>query len=244
MKVYKFKDLTDENKHPHFYQIVLQNIIWCAKPDSLNDEEEFKFKLNYEPSSHTANLLTHVVAKYRTTNFLPPDVSVSSVMRNKRLQTIAAPIIDEVINNSRNTIGIVSFSATKDDDHLWCEYGGKGNGACIEIEIPDKLINDCYHPVRYVSEKIFHIDSFLESALFPDKAFNTYRNILLTKTRRKWAQEDEIRFISKRPDVNLIIDGPIKEITLGAHIPSNTLKQVENTIVSHCNANGIKIKRL
>jgi hypothetical protein len=210
----------------------------------LNDEEEFKFKLNYEPSSHTADLLTQVVAKYRTTNFLPPDVSVSSVMQNKRLQTIAVPIIDDVINKSRNTIGIVSFSATKDDDHLWDEYGGQGNGACIEIEIPDQLIDDCYHPVRYVSEKIFHIDSFLESALFPDKAFNTYRNILLTKTRGRWAQENEIRFISKRPDVNLIIDGPIKEITLGAHIPSNTMKQLEDSILSHCVANGIKIKKL
>jgi hypothetical protein len=243
MKIYKFKDLTDEKNHSHFYQIVLQNAIWCARPDSLNDEEEFKFKLNYEPSSHTADLLSQVVEKYRTTNFLPPHLSVSLVLQNKRLQTIAAPIIDEVIYNSRNTIGIVSFSVTKNDDHLWREYGGKGNGACIEIEIPDKLINDSYHPVRYVSEKIFHIDSFLESALFPDKAFNTYRNILLTKTR-KWAQEEEVRFISKRPDVNLIIDGRIKEITLGAHISTNTLKQVETNIVSHCSANGIKISKL
>lgn len=243
MKIYKFKNLTDENKHPHFYQIVLQNTIWCAKPDSLNDEEEFKFKLNYEPSSHTDDLLTQVVAKYRTTNYLPPDVSVTSVMKNKRLQIIATPILDDVINDLRNTMGIVSFSATKNDDHLWSEYGGKGNGVCIEIEIPDKLINNCYHPVRYVSEKMFHIDSFLESALFPDKAFNTYRNFLLTKTRR-WEQEDEIRFVSKRPDVNLIIYGPIKEITLGAHIPNNTLKQVEASIVSHCNANNIKITKL
>jgi Protein of unknown function (DUF2971) len=243
MKIYKFKDLTDEKKHFHFYQIVLQNAIWCAKPDSLNDEEEFIFKLNYEPSLHTADLLTQVVKKHRTTNFLPPDLSASSVLQNKRLQTIAKPIIDEVINNSRNTIGIVSFSATKDDDHLWKEYGGKGNGACIEIEIPDKFINNCYQPVRYVSEKIFHIDSFLESELFPDKAFNTYRNILLTKTR-KWEQEEEIRFISKRPNVNLILDGPITEITLGAHIPINTLKQVEASIVSYCNANNIKITKL
>jgi len=243
MRIYKFKDLSDETKHSHFYQIVLQKAIWCAKPDSLNDEEEFKFKLNYEPSSHTADLLSQVVAKYGTTNFLPSHLSVSLVLQNKRLQTIAAPIIEKVIYNSRNSIGIVSFSATKNDDHLWREYGGKGNGVCIEIKIPDKFINDTYHPVRYVSEKIFHIDSFLESDLFPDKAFNTYRNILLTKTR-KWAQEEEVRFISKRPDVNLIIDGRIKEITLGAHIPPNTMKQVEISIVSHCIANGIKITKL
>jgi hypothetical protein len=215
MKIYKFKDLTDETKYSHFFQIVLQNAVWCAKPGSLNDEDEYKFKLNYDPSPRTADLLSQVVARYRTTNFLPPHLSVSLVLQNRRLEAIAAPIIKGVIDKSRNTIGIASFSVTKTDDHLWTEYGGKGNGVCVEIEIPDKFINVSFHPVHYVSEKVFHVDSFLESALFPDKAFETYRNILLTKIR-KWSREEEIRFISKRPDVNVIIDGRITEITLGA----------------------------
>lgn len=46
MRIYKFKDLTEEDKHSHFLQIVLQKSIWCAGPDSLNDEDEFKFKLD------------------------------------------------------------------------------------------------------------------------------------------------------------------------------------------------------
>jgi hypothetical protein len=48
MKIYKFKDLTDEQKHSHFLQIVLKNSIWCARPDSLNDEDEFIFTLDYD----------------------------------------------------------------------------------------------------------------------------------------------------------------------------------------------------
>ncbi|MFH0958202.1 MAG: hypothetical protein V1897_05805, partial [Pseudomonadota bacterium] len=86
MKIYKFKDLTDEKKHSHFYQIILQNVIWGAKPDSLNDEDEFKFKLNYEPSSHTADLLSQVVARYRTANYMPPHLSASLVLQQKRLE--------------------------------------------------------------------------------------------------------------------------------------------------------------
>jgi len=243
MKIYKFKDLTDAKKHSHFYQIVLQNAVWCAKPGSLNDEDEFKFKLDYDPSSRTADLLSQVVARYRTTNFLPPHLSVSLVLQNRRLKAIAAPIIKEVIDKSRNTIGIASFSVTKTDDHLWTEYGGKGNGVCVEIEIPDKFINVSFYPVHYVSEKVFHVDSFLESALFPDKAFATYRNILLTKTR-KWSREEEIRFISKRPEVNVIICGRITEITLGGHVPAHTIEQVEASIVDHCRGKGITITKL
>ena len=240
MKIYKFKDLTNEKKHFHFYHIILHNAVWCARPDSLNDEDEFKIKLNYDPSLRTANLLSQVVEKYRTTNFLSPHLSVSLVLQNGRLEEIAVPIIKDVIDKSRDTIGIASFSVIKDDDHLWMEYGGKGNGACIEIEIPDKLINVSFHPVHYVSEKVFHVDSFLESALFPDKAFETYRNILLTKTK-KWSREDEIRFVSKRPEVNVIIDGRITEITLGNQVPTHTIEQVEVNIINHCRANGIKI---
>jgi Protein of unknown function (DUF2971) len=243
MKIYKFKDLTDVEKHTHFYQIVLQNIVWCARPDSLNDEDEFRFRLDYGPSLRTAGLLSEVVAKFRTTNHFPPQLSASFAVQNGRLETIAAPIIRDVIDKCRNTIGIASFSVTNTDDHLWAEYGGNGNGVCIEIEIPDRLIDVSYHRVRYVPEKVFHVDSFLESVLSPDKAFDTYSSILLTKTR-KWSREEEIRFVSKRPEVSVIIDGHITEITLGNRVPSHAAQQLEANIVDHCKANGITIKKL
>ena len=243
MKIYKFKDLTDEKKYSHFLQIVLQNSIWCARPDSLNDEEEFKFKLNYEPSPHTGQLLSEVVAKYRTTNYLPPHVSASLALKNKRLESITASIIDDIVNKCRTTIGIISFSITKTDANLWERYGGKGNGVFVEINIPDHLVEQSYRRVHYVSDKIFHVDSFLESALFPDKAFETYRNILLTKTK-KWAEEEEMRLIGNRQDVNLILDGHISEVTFGPCVPAHILELLEAHMANHCSANNIRIKKL
>lgn len=244
MKIYKFKDLTDEKKHSHFLQIVLQNSIWCARPDSLNDEDEFKFKLDYEPSPHTAHLLSEVVAQYRRTNFFPPHVSASLALRNEKLEGISAPIIDDIVHKCRTTIGITSFSITNTDGHLWEEYGGKGNGVFVEINIPDHLVGQPYHRVHYVSDKIFHVDSFLESALFPDRAFETYRDILLTKTKKKWSQEEEMRFIGNRQDVNLIFDGHMSEVTFGPHVPAHTLEQLVARIANHCSANNIRITKL
>jgi len=243
MKIYKFKDLTDEKKHSHFLQIVLKNSIWCARPDSLNDKDEFKFKLDYEPSPHTAQLLSEVVAQYRTTNYLPPHELVSLALKNKKLEVISAPIIDDIVHKCRTTIGITSFSITKNDVHLWEEYGGKGNGVFVEINIPDHLVGQSYHWVHYVSDKIFHVDSFLESALFPDRASETYRNILLTKIK-KWAREEEIRFIGNRQDVNLILDGHISEVTFGPRVPTHTLEQLVAHIANHCSANNIRITKL
>ena len=243
MKIYKFKDLTDERKHNHFLQIVLQKSIWCASPDSLNDENEFKFKLDYEPSQDTANLLTQVVAKSRTTNYFQPHLSVTRILKNKMLAKIAEPIINDVVQNCRDTIGVTSFSLIKDDDRLWDEYGGKGNGVCVQIDIPDPLVGQIYHEVQYVDERIFHIDTFLKSSLFPDKTFETYRNILLTKTK-KWKKEKEIRFIGKHQNVNFVFDGNVTEITFGPCVPPLVLKRLEAKIETHCKKNKISISKL
>lgn len=244
MKIYKFKDLTDEKDHPHFLQIVLRNSIWCARPDSLNDKKEFKFKLDYEPSPRTFQLLTEVVSRFRTINFFPPHVSVPLILKNKKLENILAPIIDNMVQECRNSIGIASFSVRNNDNRLWEEYGGNGNGVFIEINIPDHLVGQLYHWVRYVPQKIFHVDSFLESGLFFNRVIETYRNSLLTKTERNWAHEEEIRFISKSPDVNVLLDGHISEVTFGHRVPSHTFEQLLARIDYHCKENNIKISKL
>jgi len=244
MKIYKFKDLTEEDKHPHFLQIVLRNSIWCASPDSLNDEHEFKFMLDYKPSPRTAQLLTEVVSQYRTTNFFPPHVSAPMVLRNGKLEEILAPIINNMVQECRNSIGIASFSVKKNDNRLWEEYGGKGNGVLIEINIPDHLVGQMYHFVHYVPQKVFHVDSFLESGLFSNRVVETYRNSLLTKIKRKWAHEEEIRFLSKRPNVNVVFDGYISNVTFGARVPSLTFEHLSAQIGPHCKKNNIAISKL
>ena len=230
-------------KHLHFLQIVLENKIWCAKPDSLNDPDEFKFKLDYQPTSRTADLLSKVMAKYRTTNFPPPHISASIALQNGSLEENASRIIGDIVDRCRGTIGITSFSAIKSDDRLWSEYGGKGNGVCIEIDIPESLYGHFYHPVRYVPEKVFHVDSFFEADLFHEKIFPIYQDILLTKTQ-KWSEEQEIRFIGKYQEVNFKFDGHVREVTFGSKVSRLILDQLLASIGNHCRADNIRIVML
>lgn len=240
MRIYKFKDLAHEWMHPHFLQIVLEKSIWCASPNSLNDEDEFRFELDYEPSLRTQQLLSQVLAQHGTSPS-QPHLSAARELETDRLRVTAPRIIAEMIEKCRREIGITSFSMTKADDHLWKEYGGKGNGACIEINIPDHLVGHAYHQVKYVPYKIFHVDIFLESALLPDRLF---QNVLLTKTKKKWEQEEEIRFIGNRQNVSLIFDGYISEVTFGSEVPAETLERLTIRIANHCRTNNIKISRL
>jgi hypothetical protein len=250
MKIYKFKDLTDPNKHSHFIQIILGNSIWSARPDSLNDEDEFIFGVDCTPSSQTEYLLTKLIERNRVRRYLDPHISQSEVMHLdpnisalaslQRLESIAAPIMNDMIRECRDTIGITSFSTSKTDCHLWDEYGGYGNGVCIEIDVPDFLIGQMYHKVVYVQNKIFHVDSILESALFKDKAIRTYENILLTKTR-KWEQEEEIRFIGKVQNENWPINGSISEVAFGPNVPEQILQELMTTIGTYCLENDIRV---
>ncbi len=236
--IYKFRPLTNKEEEAQFLQIVLEKKLWCASPDSVNDKkEEFTFKFDYEPSTATFDLLVQVLAKVGSTAIPPSPLSASYVER------IAEDARNLAVQVCRNTYGISCFSLTKDDDWLWNEYGGKGNGACIEINIPDSLVGKIYHEVDYVSQKIPHIDTFLESYLFSDKAHETYRNILLTKTK-KWENEKEIRFIGKHQNITFTFEGHINKITFGSCVPSYVLEQLESEIADYCQINNIVIAKI
>ena len=67
--------------------------------------------------------------------------------------------------------------------------------------------------------------------------------VLLTKTK-KWAQEEEMRFIGNRQDVNLVFDGYISEVTFGPHVPGYIFEQLVGRIYNHCRVNNIRINKL
>ena len=148
MKIYKFKDLGDSSKHSHFLQIIQERKIWCASPGSLNDEDEFRFRFDYEPTLSTHNLLPRVLEKLGKLKF-PPHLVASHGLRKGALEKITAPIIEDVIEQCRESIGMCSFSLNGSDDWLWSGYGGTGNGVSVEFELADSSVGKSFHLVDY-----------------------------------------------------------------------------------------------
>jgi hypothetical protein len=244
MKLYKFKDFTNESNHPHFLQIVLEKKIWCASPDSLNDEDEFNFELDYTPSSNTETILTQLIAQSRAPDSLisfSPSFTANQTLANNILEESARPIVEDIIQKTRQELGVTSFSSIVNST-LWERYGGNGNGACIEINIPDSLIGDDYHRVDYVPKKIFHIDIFLGATLSNsnNKENKVFRNILFTKTDA-WRDEKEFRYIGKEQNLNFVFDGHISKVIFGAKVPNNVKQKLLCQISNHCNSNNIII---
>ncbi len=176
MKIYKFKDLSNSSYHSHFLQIIQKNKIWCASPDSLNDKDEFRFRFIYEPTQSTHNLLSEVISKLGRSHF-PSHLVTAHGLKNGKLEKIVKPIIDDVIEQSRVSIGVCSFSIVGSDDWLWSEYGGHGNGVRIEFELAERSVGKTFHLVNYVTDRAFHIDVFLRSQLIGAEEF--FRRMLV-----------------------------------------------------------------
>lgn len=85
--------------------------------------------------------------------------------------------------------------------------------------------------VNYVTEKVFHVDLFLEAALLEDRARQLFNAMLLTKTER-WKPEEEVRIITERQDVHMRV-GSVTEVMFGKNVEAHMMDEIINNINSH-----------
>jgi hypothetical protein len=235
VRLYKIKDLRDEATHDHAFQIINSKRIWCASPASLNDPNEFKFELDYQPTIFTENLLAKLLEEKGTNGI--PILTAKHAIENERLKIFTEPVIADVINRCRETIGVTSFSKIFDENILWDRYGGYGNGIAIEVEIPDEQAYTKFHHVDYVESRCFHVDVFLEAMVASATA--VYRNILCTKTS-EWAGEQEVRYLHSRPNVNVKFEMAITNVILGNRVTN----RVRNQVSEMCNTLELNLVRI
>ena len=233
MKIYKFKDLRQDNTHSHFFQMIEYNKVWCAAPGTLNDINEFNFRMDYQPSNRTGVLLDEMIKKLGNLTF-PSQMTTCYALLNNKIEEFTKPQVSEIINKCRESIGVTSFSTSKSDPWLWENYGGDGFGGVVEFEVPDEMVGETYHLVNYVEDNIFHIDIFLESQL--GQSDEIFRNILCTKTL-EWRPEREIRFLGKTPNVNITFDAPVTGVIIGKSLS----KPLANRIEECCSDRNISI---
>lgn len=235
MKIYKFKSLEDESAHCHLLQIIDENKVWCAAPETLNDTNEFNFEMEYRPTNKTGVLLAKVLEKYGSLN-LPSDMKALYVLLNNKLEEFSKPVVGDMVEKCRSSIGVTSFSKVGSGDWLWEEYGGKGNGVVVEFEMSTDSLGRTFHEVDYVDKRLFHIDVFFESQI--GESNTIFRYILCTKTKQ-WKKEQEIRFLGQTPNINITFEAPVTGITIGKYVSAPLAKK----LIEHCARRKINVNR-
>lgn len=234
MRLYKYRDLSDtaESSIQRLSEILHKNAFWCAGPSTLNDEIEFIWDCNYEPTSATVPLLTDLLVKLRGRTPTEARALAQIAVLNRCIEQIARPVFDNIIKQCRQEIGLLCFGTSNDNKVLWQRYAGNGNGVCIEIDVPDALLNKHLFPVEYPSAKVLHIDQLLAAFTDATQTRTIYSVALLSKTP-SWAPEKEIRFISTQQDINVHISGSvISNIILGPNLAPEIRRELKVLIES------------
>jgi hypothetical protein len=202
-------------------------LVWCARTDTLNDPQEFVWQCDYTPTPATLALLTGVLVKARDRTNTDAQAIAATAIQNGRLEVIAKPVFDGMIEQCRNEIGLACFGATPDNPALWRRYGGDGAGVCIEFEVPADLLGTQLHRVEYPKEKRLHADQLMRAFVDRNEAQVVYEVALLSKPSA-WADEEEIRFVSQRHSILVAIDrAQVPCVFLGDSLGADVRARIE-----------------
>lgn len=232
MRLYKYRKLEDGDlvAMGRFQDMLLKQEFWCARPDTLNDDQEFSWRCNYQPTAHTIGLLARLMSQERESAFAEMLEKIEALVSTESLESLAAPAVADLIQQCRSGIGLLCLGTSPSNPTLWHRYGGNGEGVCIELVAPEHLIEECFFSVQYVHEKVVHIDDLLRGYL--DSPREMYSLALLTKSI-KWKLEEEVRFISAAQNVPISMEGALSSVYLGAKLSEavrNRVKDIANSL--------------
>lgn len=207
VKIYKYRDFANASQDDfrRLEDAVHRHLVWCARPDTLNDPEEFIWQCDYTATPATLGLLTAVLVKARGWTPVEARAMAAISIEDGRLETIARPVLVDMITQCRNEIGIACFGTEPDNEVLWERYGGRGACACIEFDVPNDLLGTQLHRVKYLERKHLHVDQLLRAYAESSSVKPVYDLALLSKPS-SWAPEEEVRFVSQRHSIAVALD--------------------------------------
>jgi hypothetical protein len=240
MYLYKYRELEDNDgeSFKRLQSILQRQAFWCARPDTLNDDQEFSWHCDYIHTDETLEFLAKLMNEELSWPYERAQEQLKSLLASSSLERLAAPVVASLIEQCRSEIGLLCFGTSPNNSTLWSRYGGDGNGVCIELKVPDQLIDKNLFWVDYTDQKVVHINTLLRSH-FGD-AREMYRHALLTKPQ-KWAPEEEVRFISKTQGVSVRIeDSHLSRIYFGSRLSetarmniTSILEALPHRVISH-----------
>lgn len=233
VKLYKYLDFScpSEVDFQRLEALIRSEGFWCARPETLNDPEEFAWTCDYCATAETGELLTEMLVRLKGRTREEAQDRATRAVASGTLATFAKPVIDEMIEKCRNEIGLICFGSSPDNSVLWRRYGGSGAGVCIEIDAPAELLDRQLFHVQYSTDKRIHIDQLIRAFLDLQHVRDVYTLALLSKPI-SWATEAEIRFISRKQEVYVRIDGSaITRLILGEALTPIVRERIEEIVI-------------
>src|SRR5678815_5056829 len=97
MKIYKYREIANHEALERFERIVRHGVLWCARPDTLNDPHEFAWTCDFTQTPRTLAVLAGLLQ--RTKGDPPAEAlrKANVVLASGTLESFARPVIKEMI---------------------------------------------------------------------------------------------------------------------------------------------------
>ena len=233
MKIYKYRDFSNpsEADFSRLEGAVHRHLVWCARADTLNDEQEFIWACDCTATPETLDLLAEVLVQVNGRALADARSAAQKTISAGRLESVAKPAFTGMIEQCRATVGLSCFGTSPDNQILWERYGGNGTGVCIEFQVPDELLGTQIQRVQYLREKRLTIDQLLRAFIGKSGSSREVYDVALLSKPIRWASEEEMRFVSQSASISVAIDrAQVTCVVLGGQLRTDVRERIQRIV--------------
>ena len=206
--------------NPNSLAILINKMIWAAKPEALNDPFDCKIKFT-PPEINSGVFSKYLKQKGRSTGNRQNDYEIFL----KGLQTFE----DKDINK----LGVFSMSQINDNILMWSHYANQHKGFCIGfVRNNDNLLGDIEktQPVEYDCNYP-EVDPLDENG---NHGLSIFTKMLFTKAKN-WEYEKEWRLVYAEGDKEEPLPAAISSIIFGLRMPEEHRVTIRNILAGQSN---------
>ncbi len=195
--LYKYKSLHGDN-FAHVREIVRDSMIYCPRPEQLNDEEECKPKMiigNITDPEYWPKVEAWVRRCVSRRSPPPTEAEIQielKTLTQKKLEEMVSGATEQYHRAVNARYRIVSYSDSVKNNHLWMKYADDYQGICLQFFV-DPMLESTYQ-VSY-SDEVPALD------ITDNETFDALIKTYLIK-RKKWMSEGEFRLVLGEPPID------------------------------------------
>ena len=185
-----YTSLTGERKE-WLRRLLVQHEIYFRSPSSLNDFREFRPEITFDATDVEKREYVRQLLKTDVARKLPPArrLQMAGPML-RRLETHVGPFREEM-HRLLQQLGVLSLSATSDEELLWAHYADGCRGVCVEFD-PNKGL-------FLMAQEVQYSDATPAINRIKDDPKDFLTKAVFTK-RTLWKYEREWRVIARWDD--------------------------------------------
>jgi len=118
VNVCKYRTIRDVSEMKRPARIVRDGLVWCARPDTLNDPTEFTWRCDFSETPSTIGLVAELLYEERGRSRDVAFQMAFGLVVDGTLDALGETVINDTINKCRNEIGVACFGRSPDNQIL------------------------------------------------------------------------------------------------------------------------------